>query len=193
MSDSQSYTNKEVKKLLRSVCVAIWGLDLAADKVWIDSAKVGQKSENYAIITVTDREPVGSDDPARYYWAEGEGEDPQPVATEEITRDRRLVCSVLTFGPDAEDLAQKVSDNLRCSEHNEALWASGVGLISHSEPRELPMNEGQRRTSFWRVSVVLSVSETRLREANYIQYVEISSPSLGIPEQTIELPTPGGS
>ena len=192
MSESQRYTNKEVKKLLRSVCLAIWGNDLPAGDVWIDSEYAGQKKEPYVVIAGSDRRSWGPDDSRSYHWVAGATESDPFTATETTVRDRRVALSVLVFGSQGEDLAQKVSDNLRGSQFNEMFWAKGVGLVSHSEPVELPMNEGNKRRSFYRVSVVLSVSEVKSVETNYIQYVEISSPQLGIPEQVIELPTPGG-
>ena len=67
MSESQRYTNKEVKKLLRAVCLAIWGNDLPAGDVWIDSEYTGQKKEPYVVIAGSDRRPWGSDYSRSYH------------------------------------------------------------------------------------------------------------------------------
>lgn len=185
MTTAQAFTTTETENLLVSVCrTALTGV-LPAGSVWLDEPGSGRKAEPYVRINANgERDKTGLADTHSY----SEPTSPGGNAVQNTQRDRVLPVRFDFIGPGCYELARQFADSLDMPNIREMFWAKGVGLVNGVKgPMEVPYTEGMQRKYYYRVQITLSLSESSATPANWIQYVEVSAPGLGIPVETIEL------
>lgn len=175
---SQAYTSKELEKLLRLVCADILQGQISPAQIWIDKTG-GKKQEPYIRISAKRfRRGLGFID-AKTHAREGEGNLP----TTTTTSNRIVGAAIDFFGEGGYDLAVAVTDGLQSTSVRAELWRAGVGLVDDLPvPAEMPYSDENGRKERTRLEFNLSTGKTTKTAANYIEFIELKSLSLGINE-----------